>query len=175
MVFKWEHHHSHHRKHFQWPGNGVWGISDEKYFHRISNSYLKAYFLLDSLENFMLFRSKLARFMRIHHDSTDRTYENHRIFWWNHAKIMTQNRSWKLDENIFHQKCPKQHSLVTESVSGDDCDDVPIRKPWKNHAFSHQSGTVGLSIVNHAYHVHDRTLHGGARRPVNFEVMVFED
>ena len=71
MVFKWEHHHSHPRKHFQWPGNVVWDISDEKYFHRISNSYLKAYFLLDPLENFMLFRSKLARFMRIHHDSTD--------------------------------------------------------------------------------------------------------
>ena len=51
--------------------------------------------------------------------------------------------------------------------------------PFKNHEkimfFSHQSATVGLSIVNHAYHVHDRTLHCGARRPVNFEVMVFED
>ena len=32
---------------------------------------------------------------------------------------MVQTRSWKIDENIFHQKCPKQHSLVTENVSGD--------------------------------------------------------
>ena len=37
---------------------------------------------------------------------------------------MIQNRSWKIDENIFHEKCPKQHSLVSESVSGDACDDI---------------------------------------------------
>ena len=36
------------------------------------------------------------------------------------------------------------------------------------------TGTVGLPIVNQPYHVHDRTLYCGARRPVNFEVMVFE-
>ena len=34
-------------------------------------------------------------------------------------KMMVQTRSWKIDENIFHQKCTKQHSLVTENVSGD--------------------------------------------------------
>ena len=48
-----------------------------------------------------------------------------------HEFIMTQNRSWKFDENIFHQKCTKHHSLVTESVSGDDCDDISS----KNHEF----------------------------------------
>ena len=37
--------------------------------------------------------------------------------------------SWKIDENIFHQKCPGQHSLATESVSGDACDDISS----KNH------------------------------------------
>ena len=37
---------------------------------------------------------------------------------------MLQNRSWKIDENIFHQKCPKQHSLATESVAGDAGDDI---------------------------------------------------
>ena len=37
--------------------------------------------------------------------------------------------SWKIDENIFHQKCPGQHSLATESVSGDVCDDISS----KNH------------------------------------------
>ena len=87
---------------------------------------------------------------------------------------MTQNRSWKFDENIFHQKCTKHHSLVTESVSGDDCDGISS-KNHDFHAFSHLTATVGLPIVNHAYHVHGRTLHFGARRPVNFEVMVFED
>ena len=44
---------------------------------------------------------------------------------------MIQNRSWKIDENIFHEKCPKQHSLVTESVSGDVRDDISS----KNHEF----------------------------------------
>ena len=88
---------------------------------------------------------------------------------------MLQNMSWKIDENIFHQKCDKHHSLATESVAGDDSDDVSFIKPSKFHAFSHQSATVGLSIVNHAYHVHDRTLHCDAPRPVNFEVTVFED
>ena len=42
---------------------------------------------------------------------------------------MVQNVSWKIDENIFHRKCPKQHSLVTESVSDDACDDISS----KNH------------------------------------------
>ena len=76
---------------------------------------------------------------------------------------MIQNRSWKIDENIFHQKCPKQHSLVTERVSGDACDDISS-KTMKIHDFSHQSATVGLSIVNQSYHAHDRTLHYGAGR-----------
>ena len=44
---------------------------------------------------------------------------------------MIQNTSWKIDENIFHEKCPKQHSLVPESVSGDACDDISS----KNHEF----------------------------------------
>ena len=56
--------------------------------------------------------------------TSDKTYENRWIFWWNRAKNMIQNRSWKIDENIFHEKCPKQHSLVTESVSSDACDDI---------------------------------------------------
>ena len=42
---------------------------------------------------------------------------------------MLQNRSWKIDENIFHQKCPKQHFLATESVAGDTGDDISS----KNH------------------------------------------
>ena len=37
---------------------------------------------------------------------------------------MVQTRSWKIDENIFHQKCPKQHTLVTENVSGDTSDPI---------------------------------------------------
>ena len=76
---------------------------------------------------------------------------------------MLQNRSWKIDENIFHQKCFKQHSLATESVFGDASDDVSFKKPSKFHVFSHQSATVGLSIVNQPYHAHDRALHCGTR------------
>ena len=34
-----------------------------------------------------------------------------------------------LMENIFHQKCPKQHSLATGSVGGDAGDDISS----KNH------------------------------------------
>ena len=45
---------------------------------------------------------------------------------------MIQNKSWKIDENIFHKKCPKQHSLITESVAGDVRDAIPS----KNHEFS---------------------------------------
>ena len=40
------------------------------------------------------------------------------------SKNMTQNWSWKIDENIFHQKYLKQHSLITESVAGDVRDDI---------------------------------------------------
>jgi hypothetical protein len=39
--------------------------------------------------------------------------------------------SWKNDENIFHQKCTKQHCLVAESVSVDACDEItliPVKK-----------------------------------------------
>ena len=52
-------------------------------------------------------------------------------FWWNRAKNMIQNKSWKIDENIFHKKCPKQHSLITESVAGD----VRVDITPKNHEF----------------------------------------
>ena len=41
---------------------------------------------------------------------------------------MLQNRSWKIDENIFHHKCAKHHSLATESVAGDASDDVSFIK-----------------------------------------------
>ena len=40
---------------------------------------------------------------------------------------MIQNKSWKIDENIFHQKCHGQHSLVTGSVLGDVRDDIPSK------------------------------------------------
>ena len=105
--FSREYHHRHHRKYFQWPGNVVWDISGEKYFHRFSNCYFEAYFLLHSVENFMLFGSKVDSYVRVHHDSTDKTYENHWNFWWNHAKIMVQNRSCKIDENMFMWIVPK--------------------------------------------------------------------
>ena len=74
---------------------------------------------------------------------------------------MLQKRSSKIGENIFHQKCAKHHSLATESVAGDASDDVSFTKPLKNQVFSHQSATVGLSIVNQPYHAHDRALHCG--------------
>ena len=85
-------------------------------------------------------------FARFHQKSNDfhRVYLHyHAVFAHNHqvcfkkawnfrrnwAKNMIQNRSWKIDENIFHEKCPKQHSLVTGSVCGDVWDDIPS----KNH------------------------------------------
>ena len=63
-------------------------------------------------------------------------------------KNIVQNMSWKNDENIFHQKCTKQHCLVTESVSIlclwrdhiDPCE--------KNQVFSCLSITIGIPIVN---------------------------
>ena len=76
---------------------------------------------------------------------------------------MIQNRSWEIGKNIFHQKCPEQHSLAIECVAGDASEDVSFTKPSTFHVFSLQSATVGLSIVNQPYHAHDRALHFGAR------------
>ena len=67
--------------------------------------------------------------------TSDKTYENHWIFWWNHAKNIVQNMSWKNDENIFHQKCTKQHCLFTESVSIDACDEITLMPVKKNKFF----------------------------------------
>ena len=44
--------------------------------------------------------------------------------------------SWKIDENIFHQKCPKQHSLTTESVADDAGDDISPKTHQKFMLFS---------------------------------------
>ena len=66
--------------------------------------------------------------------------------------------------------------LVTaENTWHDVLGPLSQEKPPKSRCFSHQSPTVGLSIVNHSHNEHDRTLHCGPPRPVNFEVMVFED
>ena len=46
------------------------------------------------------------------------------------------------------------------------------QKPLYFRRFSYQSATVGLPIVNPRHHAHGRALHSGARRPVNFKVMV---
>ena len=43
--------------------------------------------------------------------------------------------SWKNDENIFHQKCTKQHCLITESVSIDACDEITLIPVKKNTSF----------------------------------------
>ena len=48
---------------------------------------------------------------------------------------MIQNMSWKIDENIFHQKCPNHDSLVTESVPGDVCDDISSKNHEKSSFF----------------------------------------
>ena len=56
--------------------------------------------------------------------------------------------SWKFDENIFHQKCPKQQSLVTENVPSDACDDIPSKNHENFTFFSCMLITVGLPIVN---------------------------
>ena len=51
--------HRHHRKHFRRPGNVVWDISNEKYFHQFSNSYFELYFLLNFVEILMIFEANL--------------------------------------------------------------------------------------------------------------------
>ena len=56
-------------KHFQWPGNVVWCISDEKYFHHFSNSYFELYFLHDFIKKsntFHAFSSKVDNYVRLH-------------------------------------------------------------------------------------------------------------
>ena len=66
--------------------------------------------------------------------------------------------------------------LVTaENTWNDVLGPLNQKKPPKYRRFSHQSPTVGFPIGNHSFNVHGRTLHCGPRRPVNFEVMVFED
>ena len=95
---------------------------------------LKHIFCSIQLQNSCFFRSKLDSYMRIHHDSTDKTYENHWIFWWNHVKNIVQNRSWKIDENIFHQKCPKQHSRSLKVLPVMPVTIFP-RKTMKNSCF----------------------------------------
>ena len=62
--------------------------------------------------------------------------------------------------------------LVTaENTWNDVLGPLNQKKPPKFRCFSHLSPTVGLSIVNHSYNVHDRTLHCGPPRHVNFEVL----
>ena len=56
----------------------------------------------------MLYSHITIKFASKKHENFDEIEQN-----------MIQNRSWKIDENIFHEKCPKQHSLVTGSVCGD--------------------------------------------------------
>ena len=54
--------------------------------------------------------------------------------------------------------------LVTPGKTWNDgLEPLNHRKPLKFRCFSHQSGTVGLPIVNEAYHAHDRALHFGTR------------
>ena len=48
---------------------------------------------------------------------------------------MLQNRSWKIDENIFHQKSPKQHSLAATSVAGDAGGDISSKTHEKIKLF----------------------------------------
>ena len=54
--------------------------------------------------------------------------------------------SWKNDENIFHQKCTKYHSLVTESVSGDASGDISS----KIHDFSCVFMLSGYCMVSYS-------------------------
>ena len=65
--------------------------------------------------------------------------------------------------------------LTAKNTRNDAQGPLQPENPPKFRRFSHQSATVGFSIVNHACRAHDRTLHCGARRPVNFKVMVLED
>ena len=61
---------------FQWSGNVVWCISNEKYFHHFSNSYFELYFLLYFGENVMLFRAKLTIMYYYISSTADKPYES---------------------------------------------------------------------------------------------------
>ena len=153
-VFSRKYRHGHHCKHFQWLGNVVWNISDENIFIDFPTLILNHVFCSISLK----ISCFLQQTWRLCTTTADKTDENHWIFRWNHAQIMVQNRSWTIDENIFHQKCPKRRLLATEAFPVMAVTIFP-RKTMKNHAFSYQSATVGLFIVNQPYHAHARALH----------------
>ena len=63
--------------------------------------------------------------------------------------------------------------LTAKNTRNDAQGPLQPENPPKFRRFSHQSATVGLSIVIQSYHAHDRTLHYGALRSANFKVMVF--
>ena len=65
--FSREYRRMHHWGHFQWPGTVVWDISNEKYFHQISNSYFELYFCKFSSKNAMLFIGFLCTIMMFSH------------------------------------------------------------------------------------------------------------
>ena len=122
--FSREYHLRRHRKHSQWSGNIVWDISDEKYFHRFSNSYFELYFLHDFIKKSNDFHKFCLYYHPVAAQKHQVCFKKNMQISMKLSKNIIQNRSWKIEENIFHEKCPKQHSLTTESVSGDVWDDI---------------------------------------------------
>jgi hypothetical protein len=78
---------------------------------------------------------------------------------------------WKIDRkphrktyNFYFMYKPPRVMLVTpEKIWNDGREPLNHKKPLSFRCFSHQSGTVGLPIVNESYHAHDRALRFGSR------------
>ena len=97
-----------------------------------------------------------------HHDSTDKTYGNHRFFdeiiqkWW--FKIWV-GKSMKI---FFIRNAPNTIPLSLK-VFRWWLWWYFLEKQWIFHAFSHLTATVGFPIVNQPYHARGRALHCGTR------------
>ena len=78
---------------------------------------------------------------------------------------------WKIDRKphrkfynfYFIYKSPRVMLVTPGKTWNDGLEPLNHRKPLNFRCFSHQSGTVGLPIVNESYHAHDRALHFGTR------------
>ena len=88
---------------------------------------------------------------------------------------MDQKHHQKINNLYFIYKSPRAMLLTAKNTRNDAQGPLQPENPPKFRRFSHQSATVGLSIVNHACRAHDRTLHLWRRRRANFKVMVLED
>ena len=114
----------------QWPGMLFGTFRMKNIFIKISTRILNNIFAQFrwKIQWFSLVFSVLP--MMFSHINTNFVAKNMKISM-NFSKTIIQNRSWKCDENIFHEKCPKQHSWPLRQSFGGDRDAISS----KNHIF----------------------------------------